>query len=128
MLLNGCHGCDQRLDLLPLRAYQNGLNRHLWTFDDGDGAKRVVTALVEILAQKGDRTIWFGAPGAVLPDDTIEYGAPEVLREPFLRRVRNEPFIEVWKYSNFGESSQCPQMTKMDLSSKQFLFFDPILC
>lgn len=56
-------------------------------FDEADGAKRVVGALEAILARRGERTIWFGAPGAVLADGTIEYGAPEVLREPFLRRI-----------------------------------------
>lgn len=56
-------------------------------FDDGDGVKRVVTALEEILAQRGTRTIWFGAPGTRLPDDTIQYAAPDVLREPFLPRL-----------------------------------------
>lgn len=94
---------EPRAALLPIRPGQPTLFEQLgelisgspyqtaWVqspfFDDGDGVKRVVTALAAILAQRGERTIWFGAPGAVLPDGTIDYSAPEVLREPFLRRV-----------------------------------------
>lgn len=56
-------------------------------FDDGDGVKQVVGALEAILARRGDRTITFGAPGRRLPDNTIQYLAPVVLRKPFLLRV-----------------------------------------
>lgn len=58
-------------------------------FDRDDGAKRVVEALVDTMGIHGERTLTFHVTGRELSDtdETVELDAPEVLRDPWRRRV-----------------------------------------
>jgi hypothetical protein len=58
-------------------------------FDEGEGVKQTVNALVENMAVQGERQIHFLVPGVELEDGVVELEAPEALRQPWHRRMQH---------------------------------------
>lgn len=102
---NGATIFDQLREAAPSATFHRAWVQSPF-FDDGEGVKRVVTALGRLLAQRSDRTIDFAAPGYRLPNGRIEYAAPSILRKPFLRRTRhNFTFVDRYEHEPDGRAS-----------------------